>query len=159
MLGIFCYIDSMSKDNYRKYIKRQIYIFSVLLVIGILTVGVALLAEYCWKVDAEEIILSGYLGIGLGLALASIFLIIRKSRLLKDESKLKKAKIEASDERNIQISIRAVRIAVAVLLIGMYFTILIGGLWYPVLMTALSLLVCVFVAAYCIAYIIISKKI
>lgn len=158
MLGMFCYTDGMSKDHYKKRIKRQLYILCGLFIIGILTVGIALLAEYCWKLQVEEAILSGYLGFGIGLALAGVLLSLQKIRLLKDETRLKKAKIEASDERNVQISIRATRIAVAVLLIGMYFGILIGGLWYPVLMTALSMLVCLFVAAYIVAYMIISKK-
>lgn len=158
MLGMFCYIDGMSKDYYKKRIKRQIYIFSGMLIIGILTVGIALMAEYCWEVHVEEAILSGYLGFGMGLTLASILMIVRKLRLLRDEKKLKKARVEASDERNVQISIRATRAAVAVLLIGMYFGILIGGLWYPVLMTALSILVCLFITAYIVAYRIISKR-
>lgn len=158
MLGMFCYTNGMSKDYYKKRIKRQLYILCGLFIIGILTVGIALMAEYLWRVQVEEVILSGYLGFGIGLAFASVLLILRKSRLLKDEARLKKAKIEASDERNVQISIRATRIAIAVLLVGMYFGILIGGLWYPVLMTALSMLVCLFVLAYIVAYVIISKK-
>ena len=45
------------------------------------------------------------------------------------------------------------------LLIAMYFVMLIGGLWYPVLMKALCFLICLFVASYGVAYKMVSKRI
>lgn len=158
MLGIFCYLDNASKDSYKKRIRRQLWLLAGLFAAGLLTIAFALLARYCWKVDAPDDLLGGYLGFGAGLALAGLVLFVKKSVLLRNEARLRKARVEATDERNMQISIRATRAAVAVLLVAMYFAILIGGLWYPVLMTACSMLVCLFVIAYCVAYAVISRR-
>ena len=48
------------------------------------------------------------------------FLFIRNKRLLKDEAKLKKARLEQTDERNVEIGIHAQRIAAMVLFVAMY---------------------------------------
>ena len=49
---------------------------------------------------------------------------IRNKRLMKDEEKLKEARLQVTDERNIEIGSRALRMAAFVLLIVMYFAFL-----------------------------------
>lgn len=58
-----------------------------------------------------------------GLYVLELFL-IRNKRLMKDEEKLKEARLQVTDERNIEIGSRALRMAAFVLLIVMYFAFL-----------------------------------
>lgn len=58
-----------------------------------------------------------------GLYVLELFL-IRNKRLMKDEGKLKEARLQVTDERNIEIGSRALRMAAFVLLIVMYFAFL-----------------------------------
>ncbi|MDO5291555.1 MAG: DUF6442 family protein [bacterium] len=78
--------------------------------------------------------------------------------LLRDEEKLRKARIANTDERNIAIQRKAMQTAFFIMLVAMYLVMLIGGIWYPVLAQTISLLLCVFLVVYLIAYGIISKK-
>lgn len=43
--------------------------------------------------------------------------------------------------------------------LGMYCVMLVGGLWCPMLATIMSMLVCLFLVAYVIAYKVVSRKI
>ena len=80
------------------------------------------------------------------------FLFIRNKRLLKDEAKLKKARLEQTDERNVEIGIHAQRIAAMVLFVAMYLVFLLGGLYESVLSKVMACLICLFVAVYSIAW-------
>lgn len=157
MLGIFCGMETTSDEAYRKYVKGRIWALAGLTVAGIVTAFVALAAEYVWTVNIGDLMLGVYTGVGAGLTVGGIVLLIKNVLLLKNEKKIRQARISASDERNIQISIRAVRAAVAVLIAAMYFTILIGGLWYPILAKIVSFLLMLFLFSYVVAYRVISR--
>ncbi|MDO4333694.1 MAG: hypothetical protein Q4C58_13550 [Eubacteriales bacterium] len=159
MLGIFCGMEATSDEAYRKYVKRRILALAGLIAAGIITALVALAAEYVWTVNVSDLMLGVYTGVGMGLTAGGIVLLIKNVLLLKDEKKIRRARISVSDERNIQISIRAVRAAVAVLIAAMYFTILIGGLWYPILAKIVSFLLILFLFSYVVAYRVISRMI
>lgn len=159
MLEIFCRTNVTSNEEYKKYLKRRNYKLAGLFLMGVVTFAVSILAQCFWKVNIPEYILSTYIGLGVGLMVASIVLFIKNRKLLKNEERLRMARVELSDERNHQISTEATKIALMVLIVAMYFVMLIGGLWYPVLMKALCFLICLFVVAYCAAYKIVSTKI
>lgn len=152
MLGIFCSTNFTSNEEYKKHLKKRNYKLAGLFVLGIVTFVVAILAQYVWKVSVSENIMSTYMGVGSGLIAASVILFVKNTILLKDEERMKKARIESSDERNQYISAKATKIALGVLLIGIYFVMLIGGLWNSILAEIMSLLICLFVVVYCIAY-------
>lgn len=159
MLGIFCGINVSSNEEYKKHLKRRNFKLAGLFIIGVITCAVTILARFLGKVNIPEYIFSTYIGFGVGLMVASIVLLIKNKRLLKDEQKLKMARVESFDERNQKISTEAVMIALIVLMVGMYLAMLVGGLWQPVLMQVQAFLICLFVGSYAIAYKIISKKI
>lgn len=157
MLGIFCGTDIKSDEAYKKYIKQRIRALAGLTAAGIITALVALAAEFVWTVNVSDLMLGVYTGVGVGLTAGSIVLMIKNILLLKDEKKRRQARISVSDERNIQISARAVKAAIAVLIAAMYFTILIGGLWYPILVKIGSFLLVLFLFSYIVAYRVISR--
>ena len=43
-----------------------------------------------------------YCGIGVGLICSGIVFLIRNKRLMKDEEKLKEARLQVTDERNME---------------------------------------------------------
>lgn len=159
MLGIFCATKAMSDEEYRRYTQRRCFIYAGLTVIGVITAVIAAVAEFVWEVEVNDMMLGVYTGVGAGLTVAGIVLGIRNALLLKDGKKLRQMRIADSDERNIQISALATKAALAVLLISMYFAVLLGGLWYPVLTKVLAFLLVLFLFSYMVAYRIISAKI
>lgn len=159
MLGIFCATKVTSDEEYRKYAGRRCYVYAGLALIGVITAAIAIAAEYLWTVEISDMMLGVYTGVGTGLTVAGIILTIKNMLLIKDEKKLRQARIADSDERNIQISMLATKAALAVLLVGMYFAILLGGLWYPILTKILAFLLVLFMFSYMVAYRIISRKI
>lgn len=159
MLGIFCATKVASDEEYRKYVRRRSFVFGGMVVIGAITAAIALAAEFLWTVEVSELMLGVYTGVGTGLILAGIILLIKNGMLLKNDKKLRQERIANSDERNIQISTMATKAALAVLLTGMYFTVLIGGLWDPVLTKIMAFLLMLFMFSYLVAYRIISGKI
>lgn len=108
--------------------------------------------------QVDDYMLGVYCGIGVGLFAAGITLLIRNRRLLKDDAKLKAARLQATDERNIEIASRSLKIAAMVLLVAMYAVFLIGGLLSPVLSKVMSLLICLFLVAYCIAWKVLDQR-
>lgn len=159
MLGMFCGTNVSSNEEYKKYVKKRIMIMKVLVFIGVVTLGVAMAAEQIWNIQADSYILGVYSGVGSGLMVAGVVLIVKNRRLLQNEEKLRQARVEAYDERNLEINTKATKIALGILLVGMYMVMLIGGLWYPILMRVMSVLVCLFLVAYFVAYKIIEKRV
>lgn len=92
-----------------------------------------------------------------GLYVLELFFLIRNKRLMKDEEKLKEARLQVTDERNIEIGSRALRMAAFVLLIVMYFAFLFGGLYDPMISKLMSCMICLFLIVYAIAWRVLSK--
>ena len=159
MLGMFCGTNVTSNVENRKYVKKRIIVSSLLIVFGVVTMGVVFMVETIWNMELESYTLGLYSGFASGLIAGGIVLILKNRKLLKEEDKLRQARIAASDERNQQISTQASKIAIAILLTGMYLVMLIGGMWYPILTKMIAFLIVLFVFAYCVAYRIVSKRI
>lgn len=158
MLGIFCATRVMADEDYREYVRKRCVIYVGLMVIGAITAVIAAVAEYGRTVEISDMV-GIYAGMGAGLIAGGLILLIRNLRLLRDEKKLREARISGSDERNIQIAALAAKAALAVLLVGIYFAILIGGLWYPILAKILGFLIILFLFSYIVAYKVISMRI
>lgn len=159
MLGIFCGNHITTNEGYQKYIKKRMAIMAGVLVLGAVTLALALLAEFVWKLEVSERMLGFFAGAGTGLVVGAVILLVRDARLLGDEQRLRKMRIKTTDERNIQISTLATKIAVGVLLVAMYVTMLVLGFWYPLIVNILLALIAVFLAAYVVAYRLLSRRI
>ena len=106
---------------------------------------------------AADYMLGVYCGIGVGLICSGIIFLIRNKRLMKDEGKLKEARLQVTDERNIEIGSCALRMAAFVLLIVMYLAFLFGGLYDPMISKLMSCMICVFLIVYAIAWRVLNK--
>ncbi|HWT76188.1 MAG TPA: hypothetical protein VN258_15910 [Mobilitalea sp.] len=158
MIGLFCESKASNNEEYKKVIKSRMNVMLLIFAIGCVTLAVALLAEFLWTVNIKEQMLGVYTGLGTGLIVGGAILWVRNLRILKDEEKLKQNRLNCTDERILEISNKAYRVATFVLLISLYAVGLIGGLFYPALVKVLLFLVCAFLLAYMIAYRIYEKQ-
>lgn len=145
-------------EEFKQRIKMRMRNMVVLIIAGILILLVGILAEFYWEVDAESKLLGFYAGVGSGLAGAGTVLFFKFRSMLKDEKKIRQARIEATDERNVAINTKASNIALIVLLIGMYLIILVGGLWNYAIVLVMGSLVALYLVSWLIARAVISRK-
>lgn len=141
-----------NNEDYKKVIKLRMKVQIILFAIGISTLIVALLAKNIWTVKISDHMLGVYTGVGGGIMGASIAQWIKNKLILADDKKLKRSRLNNTDERIQEISKKSFRAAAIVLLISLYVTGLIGGLFYPVLVEALFGMVCIFLIIYLVAY-------
>lgn len=164
MRGKFCMRDMWetktfaTNDEYREYLRKKDKSMRWIMVVGILLAVIGFWGEYKWIPAVDDYMLGVYAGGGCGLIIAGIIRGLKHRRIMKDEARLKKARLEASDERVQEISKCAFRMAAWIMIIAMYAISFIAGFWYPVLPKILLVMVCVFLAAYVICYRVYEKK-
>lgn len=155
MKGFCLFAGSKASNNeeFRRQLKAKNKFMWLFIVLGIFSAAVAYYCEFFGEMNVDDYMLGVYCGIGVGVAL-----LIRNKRLLKDEAKLKEARLEQTDERNVEIGIHAQRIAAMVLLVAMYLVFLLGGLYDSFLSKVMACLICLFVAVYSIAWRVLNKR-
>lgn len=157
MLGMFCGTHCTNNEDYKKELKKRMFIYAVLFVVGCIVLSLSLVANQ-FSLSLSPIMEGLYAGAGVGLIAASLLLTLRNWRLLHNEERLKKVRIEASDERNQTISLSASKAAIFILMITMLLTIFIAGLWDPTVSIVLAYIMMLFFVSYYIAYFIFSKR-
>lgn len=157
----FCLMSATKATNneeYRKQIQTKNKYMWGLIILGLITTVIAYYMEFSGKMKVDDYMLGVYCGLGVGLFACGIALLIRNKRLLKDEAKLKEARLQATDERNVEIGMRAQKVATIVLFVAIYFVFLIGGMYDSILSKVMSCLICLFVVAYAIAWRVLDHK-
>lgn len=152
MRGILCRGTARTNEEYIKVIKNPMKIMIAIIVIGILTAVVGFGSEFYLKTPISTHMLGVYSGVGIGLFIIGTILWIKNKRLLNNDEKLNESRLNNTDERIQEIGHKAFRVASYVMLIALYSTALIGGLFYPVLVEALMFISCTFLVAYLIAF-------
>ena len=158
MNGIFCGKASSSNEEYKKVIRFRMRIFCVLFLVGAVTFSGTLFIMFRFSSILSDYQAGVYSGIGCGLMGAAVALWIKNKMLLGNEEKLKQSRLANSDERNIEISQKAMRIAAMALIVALYLVGIVGGFFYPVLIKVLLFLVCIFLFVYVVAFKMIGKK-
>jgi uncharacterized membrane protein len=152
MRGFICSTNVTTNEEYRNVVKTRMKLFVAFIIFGIVTASVAFYAEMNMNVAINEHMLEVYAGVGVGLILVGTMLWIKNRRLLNNEEKLKESRLSNTDERILEISNKAFRVATYVMLIAVYGIALIGGLFYPELVQILLVLVSAFLLTYVIAF-------
>lgn len=116
-----------SLEEYRKTVAVSVRVFCGMAVLGLVTLAVTLLLMNGQVAEEHD---TAYMqgvwcGIGSGLIAAGAIMALRTRRLLKDEAALRKAMLEAKDERNIAINQKAVAAAAGIGLVLLYLVMLI----------------------------------
>jgi hypothetical protein len=158
MKGFFCSTKVRTNEEYKAVIKYRMKLFVGIGLLGAVTMLIGFLVEFFWKVSIDDRMLGLYTGFGTGLLLISIIFWVINKRLLGNEEKLKKSRISNTDERLKEISTRSLGMATTVLLVTVYGMILIGGLFFPMIVAPLIILITVFVTAYVAAYLYYKRK-
>lgn len=158
MKGILCTTKAKTNEEYRKVIRKRMWIFAVLGIIGILTAALSFLTEAVLGITIRDYTQGFYCGVGIGLAVACILLFVKHGILLKNEEKLTQSRLECADERIEEINNKALRIALVVLLVVLYVTGLIGGIYYPILTRVLAIQIAFFIMVYLVARKVYEKK-
>lgn len=156
----FCLLSGSKATNneeFRKQLQAKNKCLLGLILLGIISAAAAYYMEFSGKMKVDDYMLGVYCGIGVGLICSGIVFLIRNKRLMKDEGKLKEARLQVTDERNIEIGSRALKMAAFVLLIVMYFAFLFGGLYDPMISKLMSCMICLFLIVYAIAWRVLNK--
>lgn len=152
MKGILCSTTARTNDEYRKVVKNRIRKMIGLIVIGLVTLGLSAYADLYIKSANVEHMVSMYSGLGVGLIFVGIIFLIKNRNLLRDEQKLKESRLSNSDERIEEISTKALRTATYMMLIVLYATALVAGIFIPEITIILMLIACIFVISYFAAF-------
>lgn len=159
MIGLFCGTSASSSEEYKKVVRNKMRFFLFLALIGIFTIAISLLAEFKWAIPVDDTILGIYLGAGGSIFCISVIQYFKNRSLLYNSEKLKTTWVTHSDERNLQINSMAYRVSTAFLIITLYLTALIAGLWYPNMSLVLLAILFVFTLVYIVSYKIFSQRI
>lgn len=152
MIRILCGSNAKNNEEYRMVLKSRMRFMIALIIVGIITATVGFGAEFYLNTSINEHMLGVYSGVGVGLTASGIILWFKNRILLNDDKKLKESRLNNTDERIQEISNKAFRVASYVMLIALYGTTLIGGLFYPILAEALLFISCTFLLSYTIAF-------
>ena len=154
---LFSGSKATNNEEFRKQLQAKNKALLGLILLGIISAAAAYYMEFSGKMKVDDYMQGVYCGIGVGLICSGIVFLIRNKRLMKDEEKLKEARLQVTDERNIEIGSRALRMAAFVLLIVMYFAFLFGGLYDPMISKLMSCMICLFLIVYAIAWRVLNK--
>ena len=107
MKGPFCSVNANTDEGFRKITKRRLAISVVLVIAGILILVINEYTRHAGITKVPEFYQGMFSGMGAGLIGAGIAQIIRYIKLLKDEAKLKEARIseEPQATKNLRISL------------------------------------------------------
>lgn len=154
---LFAITKAQNNEEYRKKLKTQNQYMWVILLVGLITAAAAFCMEFLTEVPLDDFMLGVYSGVGVGLVAVSLVFQVRNRRLLKDEEKLKEARLQFTDERNVELASRSIRIATVALIAAIYAVFLIGGFFYPVICKFMFLLLLVFFITYYVAHSILNR--
>lgn len=137
-----------ANQDYKEVVKRKIKLFVIIFILGLIMTLIAIGNAIFNVIPVQERITILYSGIGAGLIGASVVILFRYKKLLKNESALKEERLKTLDERNILISQMAAKSAAMFLILVSYIAMLIGGLFSEVIFYCFWFVVMIFLLAY-----------
>lgn len=158
MKGPFCGTNVTTEEGFRKVTKRRLAVSVVLVLAGILIFVINEYTRRAGITKVPEFYQGMFSGMGAGLVGAGLAQVIRFYRLLKDDAKLKAARISETDERLNAINDKALKAALAVMIFAMYVILIVGIFVDMQVTTVMSGLIILFLFAFLIANAIYSKR-
>lgn len=156
--GIFCATTATTNEEYRKVLKRRNIWMGALVMAGILIAGTAWHEEQSQSMALPEYSIGLYCGFGVGIAIAGALLFIKNLILMRNEEKLRRSRLENADERLHEISSRASRMALMVLMFVIITGGMICGIYEPLVLKIMIFLIDIFAFSYMIAFFYYNRK-
>lgn len=125
LLGSRC--SAKNNEEYRVVLKKRQVMFCLCTLAGIVVAGIALFLYYSTRAELSDYRLGYLVGLGGGLALGSVAGLISIRRRLADEEKLKQARLQETDERELEVDSRALRATAKTLLAVLYVLLVAAG--------------------------------
>ena len=131
--------------DFKQVLRRRCILYGIMAAAGLLTLAVSLAGTALGLL--EEDFLSGfYAGIGGGLLAGGLYALINTRRTLKNPARLRAAEVKETDERNREVSLRALSATAWILLVVFYAVLLVSVFFSRVVFwTVFCLGVCFFV--------------
>ena len=146
MKGILCATKAVTNEEYRQELAKKRIYYVLIIMVGVITLAITYFAS-ANGIEFNEHLHGTFAGMGTGLILAGVVLIIKTQMTLSSEEKLKAARLNNSDERNMEIS------AALIMIISFYVTALIGSIMIDERLIQLLLLnMSVLLAGYILSY-------
>ena len=149
---------SNGAENYKKSVKTRTKIYVVMMVLGLATAVLGYANEAYQFVKISDLMNGFYGGVGSALTAIGIIRIISNVRLLKDEEKLKKNRLQETDERNCAIRKKAVIVSGYLTIILAYLGMIVGGLFSVQVFYTCFVIAMFFLLTIVITSVIYSKK-
>lgn len=138
-----------NNEEYRKVLKRRQTAYCLCMLAGLAELGLVLFLAYGTQFELSEYQLGYLLGLGAGLVLGSAVGIVRIQRKKASEEKLKEARLQETDERELEVDSLALRVTAKILLGVLYVLLILAGIfeWKELLYVCFGL-IAVFLLSY-----------
>lgn len=129
MRGLFSPMcRAKNNEEYRAVLRKRQLSYFLCLLAGLAEVGLVLFLVLSARTELSEYRLGYLLGLGGGMVLASALALVRIQRKKASEEKLKAARLQETDERELEVDSLALRAAAKLLLGALYGLLVIAGL-------------------------------
>lgn len=152
MKNIFQTSSAHTVEEYKQVIKKRMFRMGLLFLVGAIALLLSIFGNRLEGITLSEHMQGVYAGLGAGLMGACLAAFFRLLMILRNEQELKKNRLKEQDERIQAIGAKAMRMAGFMLFVSAYVIGLIGGLFYPILIAVMVILVAVFMITYTVAY-------
>lgn len=159
-MGCFLGIGNTATTNeeYKVVIKRKMIGNVLVMVLGLCTLGFEIAAQFGDWLSISEYMHGVYTGIGTAFVVISLILLRRGYKTLHNEEKLKKARLEGTDERNLYIQSKSIQYAGIITFFCAYLVMLLAGIYNEIVFHCFYGVVMFFAIVHIIIVKILQKK-
>lgn len=146
-------------NHFRKKLEKQAKLFLCMLPLFLLICAFGIVNETFSLISTVEIDFANGVFTGFGFAggIVCIARVIYIKSILKNEAKLKEERIKNTDERTLQISLKALSTASGILIAVSYIALLVFSFFSKEISLCFAFVIIFFMWAYLIAYKILEK--
>lgn len=139
-----------NNEEYKAELKKRMRTMTVLFVLGALTLATMIVLILLKPEMLESYEAGLFTGMGTGLMVGAVFGILRLRSRMKNDDTLKKARLAETDERERDISNKAIRVTSKIVLLAFYLVML-CSLFFS---KGLAFVMCGFILLYFVSYVV-----
>lgn len=118
-----------TNEEYLNYLKKGMKTSVLVIIVGIITIAIAILNEVFGFIKDKTLINGFYTGLGTSIVIGSIIGMLKSKKVMKNETLLKEERLKKQDERNQMIADKALKAATATILFISYAALLVAGFY------------------------------